>query len=79
MISCGMNTYSGEWAFNISLPAKSGYSGVTIMVVPNVCGVAVYHPNLNKHRNSVKGVDFLNKFCAAFNYNNIDVVYGKGL
>lgn len=55
MISCGMNTYSGEWAFNMSLPAKSGYAGVTIMVVPNVCGVAVYHPDLDKHRNSVKG------------------------
>jgi glutaminase len=79
MISCGMNTYSGEWAFNISLPAKTGYSGATIMIVPNVCGVAVYHPVLDKHRNSEKGKSFLNRFVYEFNYNNIDVVYGKGL
>lgn len=79
MISCGMNTYSGEWSFNMSLPAKSGYTGVTIMVVPNVCGVAVYHPYLDKHRNSVKGKDFLLRFVKEFEYNNIDVVYGKGL
>jgi len=49
------------------------------MVVPNVCGVAVYHPYLDKHWNSVKGMNFLSRFVWEFEYNNIDVVYGKGL
>lgn len=35
MLSAGMNTNSGQWAFEIGLPAKSSVSGATIMVVPN--------------------------------------------
>lgn len=30
MLSCGMNTYSGKWAFRAGLPAKSSVSGMTI-------------------------------------------------
>jgi glutaminase len=59
MTSCGMNTHSGEWNFKIGLPAKSAVSGITIMVVPNVMGVAVWSPKLDNHSNSTKGSIFL--------------------
>ena len=39
MLSAGMNTDSGNWAFEIGLPAKSNISGAIIMVVPNTCGI----------------------------------------
>ena len=79
MLSCGMNTFSGEWAFKMSLPAKSGISGVTIMVVPNLGGVAVYSPPLDNHFNSVKATEFLQRFVYHHGYNSTDYTYGDGL
>ena len=49
------------------------------MVVPNVMGVAVLSPPLDQHFNSMKGVEFLNKFANHFHYNDSDVIYGYGL
>lgn len=66
-----MNTYSGEWAFTNGLPAKSGFSGVTIMVVPNKMGVAVWCPPLDKHGNSSKGTIFLEKFVKEFELKTV--------
>lgn len=55
MLSCGMNTFSGKWAFKTGMPAKSAVSGMTIMVIPNTMGVAVYSPKLSTNYNSTKG------------------------
>ena len=72
MYSCGMYDYSGEFAFRVGMPAKSGVSGAIFAVVPNVMGIAVWSPRLDTYSNSVRGVEFLTKLVETFNFHNYD-------
>jgi glutaminase len=56
MYSCGLYDYSGQWAYNVGIAAKSGLSGAIIGVIPNQMGIAVFSPPLGTHRKSWKGV-----------------------
>lgn len=74
MYSCGMYDFSGEYAFTVGLPAKSGVSGALMIVVPNVGGFAVFSPRLDEKHNSVRGVEFSKKLVEKFNFHNYDQI-----
>lgn len=69
MLTCGMYDFSGEFAFKIGLPAKSGVSGAMMVVVPNVMGISIWAPPLDQLGNSVKGVAFCEKLIEKFNFH----------
>ncbi|QNG19040.1 glutaminase A [Rhodococcus triatomae] len=56
MATCGMYDAAGEWLADVGLPAKSGVGGGIVAVLPGQIGIAVYSPRLDRHGNSVRGV-----------------------
>lgn len=73
MHSCGMYDYSGQFAFHVGLPAKSGVSGAILIVVPKVCGIMVWSPPLDQHGNSVRGMQFCKELVNYFDFHNYDL------
>ncbi|XP_075708208.1 glutaminase liver isoform, mitochondrial isoform X2 [Rhinoderma darwinii] len=72
MHSCGMYDFSGEFAFHVGLPAKSGVSGAILLVVPNIMGLFCWSPPLDRIGNSVRGIHFCHELVSLFNFHHFD-------
>ncbi len=55
LASAGLYEKSGDWLYEIGLPAKSGVSGAIMTVAPGKGGVATFSPRLDRAGNSVRG------------------------
>ncbi|XP_055385335.1 glutaminase liver isoform, mitochondrial isoform X3 [Condylostylus longicornis] len=80
MHSCGTYDYSGQFAFKVGLPAKSGVCGGMMVVVPNVMGIFIWSPPLDQLGNSCRGIQFCEELVKVFNfhrYDNLKHVSGK--
>jgi glutaminase len=72
MYTCGMYDYSGEWAYRVGLPAKSGVGGGILAVVPGQAGIGVFSPLLDARGNSVRGIRVCEELAQKFGLHVFD-------
>jgi len=80
MFTCGMYDYSGQWAYEVGVPAKSGVSGGVMAVVNRQLGIATYSPRLDSHGNSARGIKVSTELASrlglhAFEFSNVGSGY----
>lgn len=55
MMMEGLYTASGDWAYTVGLPGKSGVGGGVLAVAPGKLAIAAFSPRLDEAGNSVRG------------------------
>lgn len=62
MLTCGLYNESGDFAYRVGLPGKSGVGGGIVAVIPGKLTIAVWSPELNHNGNSCRGIETLERF-----------------
>lgn len=69
MMTCGHYNGSGEFAYRVGLPAKSGVGGGIVAVVPGKASIAVWSPGLDGFGNSLLGTIALQAVSDTMNWS----------
>lgn len=62
MLTCGHYDASGDFAYRVGLPGKSGVGGGIVAIVPELMTICVWSPGLNSKGNSLVGTKALELF-----------------
>ena len=62
MLTCGLYNESGDFAYRVGLPGKSGVGGGVVAIIPGQLAIAAWSPELNVNGNSCRGIETLERF-----------------